>query len=163
MQLDEYVDRLRAEFASAADAAGDDARAVAERLVVPLESAVRLTLLEALAGAADEITLELAPGSVHVRLRGRDTDFVVTPAPAPGSFATDEPAAPVAVDPDGGPSARVNFRPPESLKTRIEEAAQREGLSVNTWLVRAASAALEPRPSRDEHRPRAGARAGWFG
>ena len=159
MQLDEYVDRLRAEFASAADAAGDGARAVAERLVVPLESAVRLTLLEALAGAADEITLELAPGSVHVRLRGRDPDFVVTPAPAPGSSAADEPAAPVAVDPDAGPSARVNFRPPENLKARIEEAAQREGLSVNTWLVRAASVALEPRPSRYEHR----ARGGWFG
>jgi len=160
MQLDEYVDRLRTEFASAADAAGDDARVVAERLVVPLESAVRLTLLEALAGAADEITLELAPGSVHVRLRGRDPDFVVTPAPTaePADGAT--VAAP---DADTGPSARVNFRPPESLKTRIEEAAQREGLSVNTWLVRAASTALEPRPPRDERRPRAAARSGWFG
>ena len=160
MQLDEYVDRLRTEFASAADAAGDDVRAVAERLVVPLESAVRLTLLEALAGAADEITLDLAPGSVHVRLHGRDPDFVVTAAPTPDPVDGVGLATPISTrDSDAGPSARVNFRPPESLKTRIEEAAQREGLSVNTWLVRAASAALEPRPSRDDHR----ARGGWFG
>ncbi|HWN26250.1 MAG TPA: hypothetical protein VNP37_04735 [Actinomycetospora sp.] len=160
MQLDEYVDRLRTEFAAAADAAGDDVRAVAERLVVPLESAVRLTLLEALSAAADEITLELAPGSVHVRLRGRDPDFVVTAAPAPAEAA---PAGDQATNPspdaDSGPAARVNFRPPEALKARIEEAAQREGLSTNTWLVRAATAALEPRPSRGD-RP---ARTGWFG
>jgi HicB family len=155
MQLDEYVDRLRTEFAAAADAAGDDARAVAERLVVPLESAVRLTLLEALSAAADAITLELAPGSVHVRLRGRDPDFVVTPTPAPAEAAPagDPPPSP---SPDAGPAGRVNFRPPEALKARIEEAAQREGLSTNTWLVRAATAALDPRPTRSD-------RTGWFG
>ena len=33
--------------------------------------------------------------------------------------------------------------PPESLKARIEEAAARERLSVNAWLVRATAAALE--------------------
>ena len=158
MQLDEYVDRRRTEFAAAADAAGDDARAVAERLVLPLESAVRLTLLEALSAAADEITLELAPGSVHVRLRGRDPDFVVTPTPAIHPAGDETPAAP-SLDADAGPAARVNFRPPEALKARIEEAAQREGLSTNTWLVRAATAALDPRPTRSDRT----ARTGWFG
>jgi hypothetical protein len=41
--------------------------------------------------------------------------------------------------------ARINFRPPESLKVRIEEAAARERLSVNAWLVRATSAAVDGR------------------
>jgi len=35
-------------------------------------------LLDGLSAAADEITRELAPGSVEVRLRGRDPNFVVT-------------------------------------------------------------------------------------
>ena len=81
MELEPYIATLRQEFASAAEAAGDEAMAVAERLVVPLESSVRLALLEALSAAADEITCDLAPGSVHVRLQGREPQFVVTPAP----------------------------------------------------------------------------------
>jgi hypothetical protein len=54
---------------------------LARRSTAALESAVRLMLLDALSAAADEITLELAPGSVEVRLRAGDPDFVVTPAP----------------------------------------------------------------------------------
>lgn len=160
MQLSEYVDRLRQEFAVAAQSAGEETAAVAERLVAPLDSAVRLMLLEALAAAADEITLDLVPGSVHLRMRGRDADFVVTTPPAPEPVAE---AAPVITPDDGGPVARVNFRPPESLKARIEEAAGREGLSVNTWLVRAASAALDPRPAAAPRTANGGGRAGWFG
>src|SRR4051794_614779 len=137
MNLDEYVDRLREEFAATASVAGEDVREVAERLVAPLDAAVRLVLLEALTAAAEEITLDLAPGAVHLRLRGRDPDFVLTPAeePAPAGPAV-TPARPDP-DTDGGPVARVNFRPPEGLKARIEEAAVRDGLSVNTWLARA--------------------------
>ena len=39
--------------------------------------------------------------------------------------------------------ARINLRLPEQLKTRVEEAADREGLSINTWLVRAAATAVD--------------------
>ena len=63
-----YVESLRRELAVAAEAGGPDARALAERLTGPLESAARLALLEALSAAAGEITRDLAPGSVDVRL-----------------------------------------------------------------------------------------------
>ncbi|MGH3243050.1 MAG: hypothetical protein ACRDNL_21915, partial [Spirillospora sp.] len=69
MDVTPYVDNLRRELAVAAEAGGADARALAERLTGPLESAARLMLLEALAAAAEEITRDLAPGSVDVRLR----------------------------------------------------------------------------------------------
>ena len=85
MELEPYVAALRQEFAVAAEAAGDEAMRVAERLIVPLESSMRLALLEALSAAADEITRDLAPGSVHVRLQGREPQFVVTPPPAEAS------------------------------------------------------------------------------
>jgi hypothetical protein len=147
MELEPYVATLRQELAAAAEMAGDEARELAERLAAPLESAARLALLEALSAATDEITRDLAPGSVHVRLRGREPSFVVTPA-LPDSFA--EPAAPgparlaaLATDADEAATARVNFRLAESLKGRIEQAADRAGLSVNSWLTRAAVAALE--------------------
>jgi Protein of unknown function (DUF1778) len=39
--------------------------------------------------------------------------------------------------------ARINFRLAQHLKDRIERAADRSGLSVNGWLVRAAASALD--------------------
>jgi len=161
MNLTPYVDALRRELAVAAAAGGDDAQALAERLTAPLESAVRLALLDALSAAADEITRDLAPGSVELRLRAREPSFVVTPPPAESSFADQEPAAaagsatapPVPPGPQGAPDgeddaiSRINLRLSESLKGRIEEAAGQAGLSVNAWLVRAAAAALEGGPA----------------
>ncbi|MFI9206016.1 toxin-antitoxin system HicB family antitoxin [Streptomyces sp. NPDC053048] len=149
MDLTPYVDTLRRELAVAAEAGGDEARELAERLTAPLESATRLTMLNVLSAAMDEITRELAPGSVDVRLRGLDPDFVVTPPPA-DSGALAEPAGPVEpfratapADGEEGGTARVNLRLPAHLKARAEEAASREGLSVNAWLVRAVSAAVD--------------------
>ncbi|MGI5466687.1 hypothetical protein [Streptomyces sp. CA-132043] len=161
MDLTPYVDTLRRELAVAAEAGGEEARELAERLTAPLESATRLTMLNVLSAAMDEITRELAPGSVDVRLRGLDPDFVVTPAPAGGSSeeAVAEPVeslkAPVPADGDEGGTARVNLRLPAHLKARAEEAASREGLSVNAWLVRAVSAAVDggtrPRTTQKTH------------
>ncbi|MGW0777490.1 toxin-antitoxin system HicB family antitoxin [Streptomyces sp. NPDC002835] len=149
MDLTPYVETLRRELAVAAEAGGDEARELAERLTAPLESATRLTMLGVLSAAMDEITRELAPGSVDVRLRGLDPDFVVT-LPSVGSGVPAEPAAPVEpprtsapVDGEEGGTARVNLRLPAHLKARAEEAATREGLSVNAWLVRAVSAAVD--------------------
>jgi hypothetical protein len=148
MDLTPYVDNLRRELAVAAEAGGDEARELAERLTAPLESATRLVMLHVLSAAMDEITRELAPGSVDVRLRGLDPDFVVT-LPSTEDAAPVAPAAPFepvrapAADADEGGTARVNLRLPAHLKTRAEEAASSEGLSVNAWLVRAVSAAVD--------------------
>ena len=162
MDLTPYVSSLRHELAVAADAGGEDARALAERLTAPLDAAARLVLLEALSAAAAEITRDLAPGSVDLRLRGREPSFVVTPPPAEHSFeetgASADAPPPVPPDSDEGATARISFRLAEHLKGRIEEAASQAGLSVNAWLVRAAAAALE---SGDRSRPER--RAPWSG
>jgi hypothetical protein len=146
MDLRPYVESISRQLVVAAEAGGDDARALAERLVAPLDAAVRLALQDVLAVAVEEITCELAPGSVELRLRGRDPEFVVTPPPldATGADAGEAPVAPPAsVDGDEGGMSRINLRMPEHLKSRIEVAAAGEGLSVNAWLVRAAAAAVE--------------------
>jgi hypothetical protein len=151
MNLTPHVETLRNELLIAAEAGGDEARVLAERLIGPLQSATRLILLEVLSDAANEITRELAPGSVDVRIRGRDPEVVVTlPAFSPAfedrddgkfeSVATDG-AIPQG-DADGGTS-RVTLRLPEQLKLRVEEVAGRDGLSVNAWLSRAVAAALD--------------------
>jgi hypothetical protein len=154
MDLTSYVNNLGREFATLAEAGGEESRALVERLTGPLESAIRMTLLDALSAAADEITRDLAPGSVEVRLRGRDPGFVVALPPTESLPAGEAPAA--AASPESelltedGPAARINVRLPEQLKTAIEEAAAKEGRSVNAWLVRAAAAGLQRPPGREQ-------------
>jgi hypothetical protein len=152
MDLRPYVDAVRHELAVAAAAGGDDARELAERLTAPLESALRLALLDALSEAATEITRDLAPGSVDLRLRQREPTFVVTPPPADhwadDPAATMAPPAPPPPVPDPGDGAddttvRISLRLPEHLRNRIEASASRAGVSINTWLNRTAAAAAD--------------------
>src|SRR5690348_17390707 len=120
MELTPYVENLRQALAAAAEAGGDEALASAQRLTVPLEPAVRLMLLDALSAAADEITRELAPGTVELRLRAGEPEFAVTTAPP------DEPAEPTVDAPppelDEAATARINLRLPEQLKAGVEQA-----------------------------------------
>lgn len=172
MDLTQYVDDLQRRLATAAEMGGTEAKELAQRLAQPLDAAVRLVLLDALSSAAGEISAELAPGSVDVRLRGREPDFVISgvaaesssPAPAsppagPTPSSTPAPAPGV----DEGATTRTTLRLPEHLKAQVETAAARDGVSVNTWLVRAVTTALEqatgPQPARDS---RGGTRlTGW--
>lgn len=147
MDLAPYVDSLHRQLAVAAEAGGEEARALAERLTAPLDAAARLMLLEVLSAAAGEITSELAPGSVDVRLRGGEPELVVVPPPAeePATSVPDAGIPNAAVlDDTGGAQSRINLRLPDALKGRVEDAAAKAGLSVNAWLVRALAAAVDP-------------------
>jgi hypothetical protein len=148
MDLQPYVEAVRHELNVAAAAGGADAAELADRLSAPLESAIRLALLESLSEAAELITRELAPGSVEVRLRGRDPEFTVTPPPAEPEEAP--LAAPPDFDEDGG-TWRVTLRLPENLRAAVDSAARGAGLSVNAWLVRAVVGALGTGQARRRH------------
>src|ERR1700729_2556853 len=138
MELDRYVADLRGHLADAAGIGDEDVRAVAERLSVALDAAARLVLLEALSDAASEITQELAPGSVDVRLRGRDPEFVVSRPAGAGSAETAPAAdpvtaaAPTADGTDDTATSRTTLRLPDQLKARVDQAAADDGLSVNS-------------------------------
>ena len=157
MELGPYVEEIHRQVEVAAEAGGDEARALADRLLAPLDAAIRLALQDALAAAVEEITVELAPGSVELRLRGRDPEFVVTLPPARSlargpsgrrrhhgrRLARHGRRGDRRGEGDESTISRINLRLPEHLKARIEHAAAGEGLSVNAWLVRAAAVALE--------------------
>jgi hypothetical protein len=165
MDLTPYVESLRQELLASAEPG--EAAALAQRLASSVASATRLTMLDVLAAAMDEVTIQMAPGSVEVRLRGRDPVFVVTRPDIADEETAEEPIpeqealAPAPSGKDGAVS-RINFRPPEQLKQRIEAAASQEGLSTNAWLVRVVSSALA-----GDQRTRRGRRnqhfTGWVG
>ncbi len=171
MDLDTYIESINRQLQAAAEASGEEARALSERLMAPLEAAIRLALQDALAAAAEEITLELAPGSVELRLRGREPEFVVTTPPSEVELAEEESTAlqagsgPPAPEGEDATMSRINLRMPDHLKAQIEAAASGEGLSVNAWLVRAAATGLErsDQARRRERRAPYGAQryTGW--
>jgi hypothetical protein len=149
MELAPYVETLQRELSAAAAVAGEDVRTAADRLLTSLEAAVRLVLIDALGAAAEQITAELAPGSVELRLRGRDPEFVVQLPVPPEPPAPPPPPPPPSFDADEGTTARISLRLPDGLKARIEEAANGIGASVNSWLIHALNDAVV----QGEHRP----------
>ncbi len=142
MELSEFAAKLRGELTSITRFAGEDVARAAELLTEALDSSVRLILLDVLSAAAADITARLDDTVVEVRLAGGEPTFVVMTAPPEAEY--EEPAA-AGGDQEPG-TARLTLRLADSLKTRIEAAAARDGASVNTWLVRAASGALDNPP-----------------
>jgi hypothetical protein len=136
MQIDGYVQALREDLARVA-AVGDEPTArAAELLAVALESSLGRRLQEALAEAALELTAQLESGRVEIRIAGGDPELVLVRDEEPFPEPADEAF-----------TARITLRLPESLKVRIEAAASRDAVSVNTWLVQALQRATESRRS----------------
>jgi len=134
MQIEGYVQALRDDLVRVA-AVGDESTArAAELLAVALESSIGRRFQEALGEAALELSSQLDSGRIEVRIAGGDPELVLVK----DDGAVAEPA-------DEAFTARITLRLPESLKARLEAAAAREGVSVNTWLVHMLHHASEPR------------------
>ncbi len=167
MDLGPYVESLRQDLAAFADTGEPSVRDAGQRLATAIEPSARLALLEALSAAAAEITASLRTASVEARLRGRAVDFVVadvdpglTPPlaphpPAPLPPLPPPPPGPPTDGPEDGGLARVTLRLPEPVKARAEALAQREGMSLNTWLVQVL------RRATGEDTPWSGAPTSW--
>jgi hypothetical protein len=157
MELSEYIETLRGEVASVTRVAGEDVARAGQMIAEALDSSIRLTLLDVLSGAAAEITSRLDNTEIELRLSSGNPTFVVVHAP---QDLAPPPPPPRAGGSERGEAeeetgtSRVTLRLSDGLKARAEEAAAREGLSLNAWLVRAASSALDnppgfsPPPSR---------------
>lgn len=151
MDLSEYAESLRRELIAITRFAGEDVSKAAEMLAESLDSSVRLALLDVLSAAADEITSRLEGAAIDVRLTGMEPEFVVTishDADEGGDFQTYPPFPEPPEGADEAGQARITLRIPESLKTRVESAASASGHSVNAWLVRAITQALDSPPGR---------------
>lgn len=158
MELDGYLAAVHDHLASTAALGDERTREIATALAASAGPAVRLAVLGALSAAADEITAALLdhPGApaVSVRVVGGDAEISVRDTQAEPEVHVDDKDA----------SARVSLRLSEALKAQIDAAATAEGVSVNTWLVRAASAALSPGTRTAGRRPARNATrlSGWI-
>jgi hypothetical protein len=133
MRLTPYLEALEADLADIAAVGDENVAAAAQRLAHALRSSFGLRLLDLLGEAALEVSAQLPSGHVEVRLAGQEPSLVYLEA-----AAAEEPIAAG----DDALSARITLRLPEPLKARVEEAAARERISVNTWVIRSAVRAL---------------------
>jgi hypothetical protein len=144
MQLESHIEAIQQELASAS-ALGDERTAeAARRLSDALGSSLHLHLLDLLAEVALELSGQLESGRIEVRLAGRDPELVVVTDERPGTepFGFGEEH-----------TGRISLRLPESLKSGVEAAASREGISTNAWLVRAIARVLDQQTTkRSRHR-----------
>jgi hypothetical protein len=158
MQLDEYVRQVHDQIRASA-ALGDERTAqIAGALAGSADSAVRLAILAAVSDAAAEISAALLDAhggpAVTIALDGDDVRVDISHAgPGPGAEPSQPPPD------DGDATARISLRLSEKLKADVEHAAGSDGVSVNTWLVRAAGAAL----SRQDGSPGGQSHGGWPG
>ncbi len=132
MELEPHVEGLRAEIRRLAELGDEHAAAAAARLSDALGPTLSLRLLGLLSEAALEVSSQLPAGHVELRLAGQEPSLV---------YVSDESAAPQAPAEDGL-TARITLRLPDSLKTSLEAAAAREGVSLNTWIVKALARGL---------------------
>jgi hypothetical protein len=139
MQLQPHIHAIQADLATTAGLGDDATESAARRLSEALASTLHLRLLDLVSEAALEIGEQLPSGRVEVRLAGREPELVVVSEEAP---------EPVPAAPGEELTGRITLRLPENLKARVEEAAAREGVSTNAWLVRTIARMLEAHPAR---------------
>jgi hypothetical protein len=140
MDIERHVQAIQSDLAVAA-ALGDEASAAAgERLAAAVESSLQLRLFDVLTEATLALNAQLSSGHIEVRLAGRDPELVLV------DDRVNEAELPPA--PGDDLRARITLRLPEALKAQIEVVASKEGVSANSWIVRALSRALEPRSGR---------------
>lgn len=151
MDITPYVEQLRHDLQNAAEVGDDQARAAAGRLLLALDPAARLVLMDALSQAASEITADLPSGAVEVRLAGREIGFVVDVPAGPPAPPSPPPPPGATEEAEDASLARVTLRLPETVKRRAEELAGESGQSLNTWLVglvrQATATGVPPTPS----------------
>ena len=134
MQIDGYVQAIREDLARVAALGDESTGRAADLLAHALESSIARRLQDALAEAALELSGQLDSGHIEVRIAGGEPELVLVQEEEPAAEPADEAF-----------TARITLRLPESLKSRLEAAAAREGVSVNTWLVHVLSRSSEPR------------------
>jgi HicB family len=131
MELEPHVESLRAELGRLAELGDEHVAAAAQRLSEALGATLSLRLLGLLSEAALEVSSQLPAGHVELRLAGEEPSLVYVPDDTTQAASAED-----------GLTARITLRLPDSLKTSLEGAAAQEGVSLNTWIVKALARGL---------------------
>jgi hypothetical protein len=129
MKMSLVVEGLRSDVVAVGELGDETVAEVAERIADVLGRSVPGRVLDLLSDAAAELSATLPDGRVDIRVAGDDVAM---------TYVEDAPGPSAASVGDGDEqSARITLRLGEALKSRLEQGAAAEGVSVNTFIVRA--------------------------
>ncbi|ACU39624.1 toxin-antitoxin system HicB family antitoxin [Actinosynnema pretiosum subsp. pretiosum] len=140
MDLSPYISALRDDLTTAASAGDENTRRSAAVLAAALEPAARLAIMNALSDLAAEVTASLDGPVVEVRLDGRDVKVVVSGAGPAQEEREPEPQE--APRPMSGDATRITLRLLDELKSKAEQVAASQGMSLNTFVAQAVQGAV---------------------
>jgi hypothetical protein len=126
MRMSKFIDLLSSDLKALGQLGGSELESAVSRLIPTLEPVLRTRLLEVLTEIAGELKTQLPGAHVEARLAGDDVELV---------YLQDEPG--LTRETPSELNARITLRLPEDLKSRIETAANKEGISLNSWLLKA--------------------------
>ena len=150
MRISDTVEAISADLAALGSLGDERTADAAHRLAMAMQATVTARLFDVLGQAAAELS-EVLPGQrVEVRLVGGEAHLVVE--------TVDGEPVPEEAPVGDGSGARITLRLPAQLKAKLEEASAREGLSVNSYVVRALNQQV-----RSERGFRAGHRLSGYG
>jgi hypothetical protein len=148
MQTSWFTETLRSDLEAVGSMGSDKAMKVADRMITVALPLAKARMLEAMSMALVELSATLGVEGIDLRVSGDDVTFVPT-----------QPSTETRPVDTSGEQARFSLRLPDELKARIDDRAGREGISTNTWIVRA----LESAVGRGSHHASRGRRMSGFG
>lgn len=125
MKMSSFIEKFAQDLHALGKLGGPDLESAISRLLPALEPVLRTRLMEALSEVARDVKEKLPGGQIEARLNGDEIEFVFLPE---NEVSREAPT---------DLSARITLRLPEELKSRIEQAATKEGVSLNSWLLKA--------------------------
>jgi hypothetical protein len=127
MKMSLVVDGLRSDVVAVGDLGDDAVAETAERIADVLVRSVPGRVLDLLSDAAAELTASLPDGRIDIRVAGDDVDM---------TYVEDDLGSVAAAGHGDDLSARLTLRVSEGLKSRVEQSAAADGVSVNTFILR---------------------------
>lgn len=144
MELTTTAATLRQDLMNLAQIGDPSLAEATGRIWTAYDSLLHSRLLELAGQWAVEASRELPSGHLEVRLSGAAVSLAYVP---------DEP---VEVSHSAEDAARMTVRLPPALKQQVDDAAEREGTSVNAWVVSALATALGGRRAQRSGRSLSG-------
>jgi HicB family len=124
MKMSLVIEGLRSDVAAVGELGDETVAEVAERISAIVARSAPSRILDLLTEVAGEVSAELPEGRVEIRLVGDDVEF---------AYVDERMHTP---EPEAEQSARITLRLSEQLKSRVEQSAANEALSVNSWILR---------------------------
>lgn len=131
MELKQTTATLRQDWMNLAQIGGPNFAETTSRLWSAYESVLQSRLLELASEWAAAASAQLPSGHLEVRLSGSAPSL---------AFVPEEPVMDVSHSTED--QARITVRLPPTLKQQVDACADRDGTSVNTWVVTALATAV---------------------